>query len=168
MKPIVVKNHTKYSLEFIFNEADKMSTEILKSISENINKSFLLIAIYFSILSFSFIKLVENYNFLYLILVAGTIISSLILRHNIFPNIVVFKGSLPEKMINSYFDDFSNEELDKEYLATQIETYNSAIVSNIITIKRMVNRFRYSIFCMLIFLGFFGIIYFFLLFTECS
>lgn len=42
MKPIDINKHTKFSLELIFSEADKMANQILKSISENRNKCFLL------------------------------------------------------------------------------------------------------------------------------
>jgi hypothetical protein len=56
MNPIDISRHTKNTLEFIFNEADKMATEILKSLAENTSKSFILVAIYSSILSLEWIS----------------------------------------------------------------------------------------------------------------
>ena len=79
MKNIDITNQTKYSLEFIFSEADKLSSELTKSISENANKSFLVVAFYSSILSFSFFKVAEG-NYLYLTLLFGTVLSIFLLH----------------------------------------------------------------------------------------
>lgn len=166
MKNINITNQTKYSLEFIFSEADKLSTELTKSISENANKSFLVVAFYSSILSFSFFQVAKG-EYLYFTLLFGCILSTIILRKNLFPSTIVFKGSLPELMFDSYFDSFSDEELEKEYLATQIESYNYALSHNQENIKNMVNRFKKSIYCMLIFLFFFIAGTCFFSFVEC-
>lgn len=48
MKPIDTSKFTTASLQLIFSEADKLQSNLLKSISENTNKSFLLLAIYSS------------------------------------------------------------------------------------------------------------------------
>jgi hypothetical protein len=165
MKNINITNQTKYSLEFIFSEADKLSTELTKSISENANKSFLVVAFYSSILSFSFFQVAKE-DYLYFILLFGCILSTIILRKNLFPSKIVLKGSLPELMFDSYFDSFANEELEKEYLATQIESYNYALSHNQENIKNMVKRFKKSIYCMLLFLFFFIVGICFFSFTE--
>lgn len=167
MNAIETEKHTKYSLELIFSEADKMATELLGSIAENTNKSFILIAIYFSILSYSFFKVIENHSFLYFILIIGTIAGSLFLRKNIFPNTICFKGALPENMIQEYFSSFSEESLDKEYLATQIESYNCAMIENKETIEKMVKRFKKSIYIVLFSFSLFGLISAFLFSAEC-
>lgn len=167
MNAIETKKHTKYSLELIFNEADKMSTELLGSIAENTNKSFILIAIYFSVLSYSFFKVIEDYNFLYFILILGPLLGCFVLRKNIFPNTICIKGALPENMIQEYFSSFTEEDLDKEYLATQIESYNYAMTENKETIEKMVNRFKISIYVVLSSFFLFGLISAFLFFTEC-
>lgn len=166
MKIIDITNKTKYSLEFIFSESDKLSSELTKSISENANKSFLVVAFYSSILSFSFFKVAEE-KYLYLTLLVGTILSIIILRKNLFPSKIVLRGSLPELMFDNYFNSFSDEELDKEYLATQIQSYNYALNHNQENIKNMVNRFRKSIYCMLIFLLLFIVGTCFFSFAEC-
>ncbi|KVV15293.1 hypothetical protein [Flavobacterium sp. TAB 87] len=166
MKNINITNQTKYSLEFIFSEADKLATELTKSISENTNKSFFVVAFYSSILSFSFFQMAKG-EYLYFILLAGCILSIIILHKNLFPSMIALKGSLPELMFDSYFDSFLNEELEKEYLATQIESYNYALNHNKENIKNMVNRFKKSIYCMLIFLFFFIAVTCFFSFVEC-
>ncbi|SHG47473.1 hypothetical protein SAMN05444396_1202 [Flavobacterium segetis] len=167
MNAIETEKHTKYSLELIFNEADKMSTDLLGSISENVNKSFILLAIYFSVLSFSFFKIIENYNFLYSILIIGTLLGCYVLRKNIFPNTICLKGALPEIMLQDYFSSFTEEDLDKEYLATQIESYNYAMIENKKTIEKMVIRFKKSIYIVLFSFFLFGFISALFLFTEC-
>ncbi|WP_347053591.1 hypothetical protein [Flavobacterium olei] len=164
MNPIDISKHTKNTLEFIFNEADKMATEILKSLAENTSKSFILVAIYSSILSYSFFQIVDK-SYLYLILLVGCSISTVILGKNLFPNKIVIKGSLPEIMIDEYFNSFSGEELEKEYLATQIENYNLAINQNRKTIEKMVSRFKNSIYSMLVFMLIF-LVWFLLSSTE--
>lgn len=165
MKPIKIKNHTKYSLEFIFKEADKLSDQILKSISENKNKSFVLFAFYSAIFSYSFVKVIER-DYLFLILIFGTILSCIIIGKNLFPSSVTFNGSLPENMVNAYFEKFSSDELEKEYLATQIETYNTSINKNRIEIEKMTNRFEKSIYIILLSFFLFGVL-FLLTFIEC-
>ena len=167
MNAIETKKHTKYSLELIFNEADKMSTELLGSIAENTNKSFILIAIYFSVLSYSFFKVIEDYNFMYFILILGSILGCFVLRKNIFPNTICIKGALPENMIQEYFSSFTEEDLDKEYLATQIESYNYAMTENKETIENMVNRFKKSIYIVFSSFFLFSLISAFLIFAEC-
>lgn len=165
MKKIEIERYTLYSLELILSEANKLSEQILKSISECVNKSFILFTLYSSIFSFSFVKVV-GLDFSYLILLIGTIISNFIIRKNIFPNYISFNGVLPENIFISYYNDFSNEELEKELLATQIESYNCAMNKNRTTIEEMSNRFSTSIYCMLLFFVLFGIV-FLISFIEC-
>jgi hypothetical protein len=149
VNPIDINKHTRYSLELIFSEADKMANQLLKSISENANKSFLLFALYSSLFSYSFIQMVQS-NFEYSIILIGSSISILVLRKNLFPNVVKFSGSQPSKILVEYFDNFQDEELEKELLATQIENYNDSLIKNDSTIEKMVNRFFNSIWCMAI------------------
>ena len=144
MNPIDTSKHTKYSLELIFGEADKMSEALLKSLSENVNKSFILFALYASLISFSFVK-VTSKEWIYLSLLVGVILSAIVLYKNLFPFVIVFRGAEPNKIINSYFDNFKGEELDKELLATQIENYEDAMTQNRETVGKMVNRFNNSI-----------------------
>jgi hypothetical protein len=160
MKSIKTKNHTKYTLELIFSEADKMATHILNSISENRNKSFLLFAFITSIFSYSFIKLTE-FQYSYIVLIAGSIISLLFLRKNLFPQTISFNGALPENMIESYFDEFKDENLEKEYLTTQIESYNFAMNNNREQMSKMVDRFKLSVIITLVSFLLFGFIFLF-------
>lgn len=166
MNEIDINKHTKYTLELIFSEADKMANQLLKSLSENVNKSFVLFAVFSSIFSFSFVKVVET-NWFYSFLLIGSVISCFIIHKNLFPFKVYFNGSLPEKMIDSYFEKFQNEELEKEYLATQIQSYNFAMNENHKSIKNMVERFNHSIWCILISFILFGIT-FLISFVESS
>lgn len=165
MKPIEINTQTKYTLELIFSEADKMAVQILKSISENRNKSFVLFALISSLFSFSFIKFTEN-QYEYSILLIGSLIGCCFLRKNLFPQTISFNGALPENMINSYFNDFKGEILEKEYLATQIESYNKAMSDNRKEMSKMVSRFRYSVITILVTFILFGIIFLFR-FIEC-
>jgi len=160
MEQIKTKKHTKFTLELIFSEADKMATHILDSISENRNKSFLLFAFITSILSYSFIKITE-YDYSYCVLLIGCIISLWFLRKNLFPQTIIFNGALPENIINSYFEDFKNEKLEKEYLATQIETYNSAMNNNRVQMSKMVSRFKISAIITLVSFFLFGFVFLF-------
>jgi hypothetical protein len=143
MEQIITKQYTKYTLEFIFSEANKMATHILDSISENRKKSFFLFAFTASILSYSFLKITEC-DYSYFVLLIGSIVSLWFLRNNLFPQTVTFNGALPENMINPYFNNFTEEKLEKEYLATQIETYNSSMSSNRVQMSKMVSRFKTS------------------------
>jgi len=165
MKDINISKQTKYTLELIFAESDKMAVQILKSISENRNKSFVLFALISSLFSFSFIKLTD-FQFDYSILLIGSLVSCIFLRKNLFPRKVSFNGSLPENMVNSYFDDFMGENLEKEYLATQIQSYNQAMSNNRDEMLKMVNRFKYSVVSILVAFIFFGIVFLFR-FVEC-
>jgi hypothetical protein len=160
MKEIDITKYTKYSLELIFSEADKMANQLLKSLSENVNKSFVLFALFSSLFSYSFVKVIQS-DYLYIILLIGSVISSIVIHKNIFPFKVKFNGALPEKMIDPYFHNFKGEILEKEYLATQIQSYNDAMDSNHKTIMRMVNRFYNSIWVILSSFTFFGIIFLF-------
>ena len=160
MEHIQTKKHTKYTLELIFSEADKMATHILNSISENRNKSFLLFAFITSVFSYSFVKITES-QYLYSILIVGSIISLLFLRKNLFPQTISFNGALPEIMINSYFDHFNDDELEKEYLATQIESYNNAMKSNRVLMSKMVDRFKISAIVTLFSFLLFGFVFLF-------
>lgn len=160
MKPITTKNHTKYTLELIFSEADKMATHILNSISENRNKSFLLFAFITSVFSYSFIKFTEL-QYSYAVLIVGSIISLLFLRKNLFPQTISFNGALPENMIDSYFNNFKDDKLEKEYLATQIESYNIAMNNNREQMSKMVDRFKLSALITLVSFLFFGLVFLF-------
>jgi hypothetical protein len=160
MEHIQTKKHTKYTLELIFSEADKMATHILNSISENRNKSFLLFAFITSVFSYSFVKITES-QYLYSILIVGSIISLLFLRKNLFPQTISFNGALPEIMIDSYFDNFNDDKLEKEYLATQIESYNNAMKSNRIQMSKMVDRFKISAIITLFSFLLFGLVFLF-------
>ena len=160
MEQIKTKKHTKFTLELIFSEANKMATHILDSISENRNKSFVLFAFITSILSYSFIKITEC-EYSYSVLLIGCIISLLFLRNNLFPQTITFNGALPENMINSYFNDFKDEKLEKEYLATQIETYNSAMNNNRVQMSKMVSRFKISAIITLVSFFLFGFVFLF-------
>jgi hypothetical protein len=151
MDKIEVSKHTKYSLELIFSESDKMAESITKSLSENVNKSFVAFAIYAWIFSFSFVKVAEG-ELSYVIACVGCVVSSIFLYKNIFPETVIFRGARPELMFDSYFDDFSGEDLDKEYLATQVENYNDAISENMETITKQVKRFNRSVVALIVFL----------------
>ena len=135
MEQINIEKHTKYSLELIFSEADKIANQLLKSLSENVNKSFILFAIFSSLFSYSFVKVIES-DFLYTILLLGSVISCIVIHKNLFPFVINFNGALPEKMLDPYFDEFEGETLEKEYLATQIQSYNLAMNSNEQTIKK--------------------------------
>lgn len=154
MENIDISKYSRYSLELILSEADKMANQLLKSLSENVNKSFVLFAIYSSIFSYSFIKITESpfladSQFLYSILLIGSVISCVVIHKNLFPTKVIFNGSLPEKMIDPYFDSFKDDDLDKEYLATQIQSYNFGINMNHKTIEKMVGRFYRSVWVMI-------------------
>ena len=160
MKRIEVSKHTKYTLELIFSEAQIMAEQVLSSISENRNKSIVLIAFIFSIASYSFVKILEN-NGEYFILLIGAIVAWFFLRENLMPSQISFRGAQPENMIHPYFDKFSGETLEKEYLATQIETYNKAINENASEMKEMPNRFKKSLISVLLSLLLFGVVFLF-------
>jgi hypothetical protein len=89
MNEIDITKHTKYTLELIFSEADKMANQLLKSLSESVNKSFVLFAVFSSLFSFSFVQVIEA-NWFYLFLLVGSVISCLIIHKNLFPFKVIF------------------------------------------------------------------------------
>ena len=165
MEQINIEKHTKYSLELIFSEADKIANQLLKSLSENVNKSFILFAIFSSLFSYSFVKVIES-DFLYTILLLGSVISCIVIHKNLFPFVINFNGALPEKMLDPYFDEFEGETLEKEYLATQIQSYNLAMNSNEQTIKKMVKRFNNSILVIISSFALFGIAFLYM-FIKC-
>lgn len=86
MKTIETSKYTKYTLELIFSEADKLAGHILKSISENRNKSFILFGLLSSLFSFAFFKVVEC-NFEYVIILLGAFIGCVLLDLLLFQNI---------------------------------------------------------------------------------
>lgn len=166
MNPIDTSKFTIESLKFIFNEADKLQTNLLKSISENTTKSFFLFAVYSSLLSYAFVKLIANETH-YIILVFGAFFGIYMIKNNLAPMTVNFNGALPENMLDSYFDQFQGEELEKEYLATQIESYNSAMNENKVKIEKMGGDFIYSAIILVLTLLVFGAIACLLRFVEC-
>jgi len=164
MKEIDVDKQTKETLEFVFSETNKMATNVLKSVSENINKSYILFAFLSSLFSFCFVKIVGN-EFIYGILLFGSLICIILIRKNLFPPIINFTGSKPEKLITSYFEDFEGENLEKEYLASQIQSYSKSIKVNEETIKKMVSRFKNTLMALAITFFLFGLIYVFISFN---
>ena len=166
MKDLDLNKQTKYSLEFILSEGDKHFTEILNSINQNSNRSFLLFGVYLSLITFSFTQIISN-NYEYIILFFGATISSLILKNNLFPNKREIKGSSPSVFNNSYFDSFDNEELEKEYIATQIYSYNDSIDINKHLIDKMVKRYMNSIYVVFLFILFFLFFYIYIS-TQCK
>ena len=167
MKEIDISKNTRFSLEFIFGEADKMANQLLKSIYENANKSFILFAIYSSIFSFAFVQMLESSRE-YSVLLIGSAISIIFLHKNLFPKKVIFRGSQPAKIVLDYFDNFEGENLEKELLATQIQNYNFAIIENEATIEKMVRRFFNSIWCIAISFFVFSIVFLISSFVEGS
>lgn len=144
MKNIDISKYTKYSLELIFSEADKSATESLLFISETSKRSLILFAIYISLFSFSFFKIVEL-DYSYFILFIGSVISGFILRKNLLPYSISPKGANVEKMMDDYFISFSKRDQDKERLSSLIESYKYVIDRNFYTSRLMVSRFKKSV-----------------------
>lgn len=166
MEEINITKHTIKTLDFIFKEADKNLSDVLNAINQNSNRSFFLFGLYISLISFSFSKII-TFEYQYFILLIGAVISCLIIRKNLFPTIKEIKGSTPSDMINTYFDDFKNEELEKEYLATQIQSYDTSIGLNRDLINKMTNRYVNSFKILILFTSLFFLV-FFIMFIKCD
>lgn len=132
-----------------------MANQLLTSLSEKANKSFIFFAFYSSLFSYAFFELIDS-EYLYGILVLGSLVSCLLMHKNLFPPKVLFNGLLPEEMMDSSFDQFEKEDLEKEYLAAQIRLYNSSINENKKLAQKMLDRLSKSIYCILISFALFG------------
>ena len=143
MEEINIKKHTKYTLELIFSEADKHLSDVLNSILRSSNRSFYLFGLYLTVIAFSFSEIL-NSKYEYSVLLFGTILSSLVLKNNLFPSSRYLKGSSPIDMIIPYFNNFKNKTLEKEYLACQIQSYNDSIENNKELLKKMTNNYSKS------------------------
>jgi len=159
MKEIDISKHTKESLEFVFTEATKLSDNVLLSISKNTQKSYILAALLASIFSYSFTKIDTKIEMF--ILIVGSSVSLMILYRNIFPKKTSFNGSLPEDLLSDYFNNFKEDDLAKEYLATQIESINDCISDNMVLVPKMTERFKSSVYAMLFFFFLFLLYLFF-------
>jgi len=166
MEPISTKNHTKYTLELILSESDKHFTEVSDSISKISNRSFYLFALYLSLITFSFSEIIKQ-DYEYFILLIGTIVSCFILKNNLFPLKKEIKGSKPSDIVLPYFDDFKNEDLDKEYLSTLIESYDASIELNKDLIKKMVKKYSNSFINLIVFVFVFFFVFLYL-FIKCN
>lgn len=116
-----------------------------------------------SIASFSYLEVVDS-KYVYLILLGGCVISALFLLKNISPTIIEIKGSSPSDILVSYFDYFQDEELEKELLAVQIESYQKSIELNKVLVLRMSNGYIWSFRVLLAFILVFLFVYSFLFF----
>jgi len=137
-----------------------MSVQILESISENTNKSFIVFALISSLFTYSFLKLSE-YQFEFSVLLVGCLISCFFLRKNLFPKKIDLNGALPEDIVLPFYDKYEGELLEKEYLATQIQSYNNAIINNRNIMDKMAPRFKKAVLTMLIVFLLFGIVFLF-------
>ena len=145
MESINTENQTKYTLELILSEADKHFSEMLSSVEKNTNRSYYLFGLYVSVVAYSFNEITKLNNE-YLILIFGSVISCVILFKNLFPISKEIKGAKPEDLIQDYFNDFKDDYLEKEYLASLIESYNDSILINETLIKEMTERYKYSVY----------------------
>ena len=75
------------------------------------------------------------------------------------PNLRKIRGSAPTDILHEYFNQFQGEILEKEYLATQIQSYNDSIISNKNLISKMTKRFVNSFKFILLTSFLFAIIY---------
>jgi len=166
MKQIDTKKFTKYTLEVILSESDKHFTEISESINKISERSFFLFALYLSLITYSFYEIIKE-DYKYLILLFGSIISCLILKNNLFPLRKELKGAKPSDLVIEYFEKFKNEDLEKEYLATIIESYNTSIDTNKDLIKKMVNRYSNSFKNLILFIILFFIFFLYVL-IKCN
>ncbi len=159
MNEIKIEKHTTNTLKFIFEESDKFYSEVSNSITQSSNRSFLLFGLYLSIISFSFSKLI-TFEYEYSILFIGSIMSCLIIRKNLFPTAKERRGSIPKDIISEYFDNFEGEDLEKEYLATQIQSYNTSIGLNLELVDKMTKNYIRSFLNLIVFLILFVLIFF--------
>ncbi|MEX6627590.1 hypothetical protein [Tenacibaculum salmonis] len=166
MKEINIENQTKNSLEFIFNEANKHFTEILNSVNRNINRSFVLLGIYITLITFSFSKIITQ-DYEYIVLLVGGVISILFIRRNIFPNNREIIGASPSRFFLEYFDSFKGEGLEKEYLISTILSYEDSMDINKTLITKMVKRYKNSIYCFILFLVVFFILFAYVCTQSC-
>lgn len=155
MREIDSNKHTKESLTFIFNEALRLNESYLKSISATVNRSYIMFAFFCTILTFSFFHVLNNEK-LYFILILGMITCMIAIRKNIFPSSITFSGSLPDKMVDEYFDNFSGESLIKEQLIVVIENYDIMLKKNKLTVSILAKRYLLSIWILVVSILIFG------------
>ncbi|MBW8200101.1 hypothetical protein [Flagellimonas abyssi] len=163
MEHIKAEHHTKESLSFIFSEADKHLTDVIDAVRSNSNRSFFLFGFYMSIASFSYLEIVDS-KYVYLILLTGCVLSALFLLKNISPTVIEIKGSSPSDVLVSYFDYFKDQELEKELLVVQIESYQKSIELNKVLVSKMSTRYIWSFRILLTFILVFLFVYSFLFF----
>ena len=71
-------------MNYIFSESDKLLSDSLRALTNVTNRSTYILMIYLSVLSFSFIKIVDG-NFWFYLTFISSIVSSVILIKNILP-----------------------------------------------------------------------------------
>lgn len=166
MKKIEIDKQTKDSLIFIFEEANKHANQVFNSIRESVNKTYLLLAICVSSLTFSFFNLFEE-EYSYSIIFVGSVLGICFSYKNLFPSKRMYLGSLPETMLKPYFNRFRGEDLEKEILAAQIESYNESIKTNLGVLTKVVDRYKRSFIVLLLSFIFFGVTFFTIHMTKC-
>jgi hypothetical protein len=163
MKDIKETNWKKYSddsLKFILDQSEVRLSETITSFRQTADRSYILLAVLFSIISYAFSELIKE-NFDALILLAGGIISILLIRNNLFARKLMMKGITPEMCINKYFEkDIENQY--RELIISRIITNNQSIEFNIKTINIATRSFKNSVLLFFIFAFLFGLVRFLL------
>jgi hypothetical protein len=153
---IDVNKYTDESLEFILDQSEKLLKETFTSYRETINKSYIALGFYISIISFAINKVVnDNLSFIklipYLIIIAGIFNCIYIIWNNLFASEMKFIGSDPKCLINKFFEQFSEKkEQLRQYQLSKIADYNDGIEINKSQIDIRNDNFKWSVEALLI------------------
>jgi len=148
-KSVSWDKYTDESLDFILDQSEKLLEETFKSFREVINKSYIALAIYVSIISYCYNEIIAYHTSIiktipYCVLICGTGYCIYLIWDNLFPTKMSFLGSQPRVLIDRYFEQFSDNDQIRVYKASKIADYDEGISTNKIQIDKRNDNFKWS------------------------
>ncbi len=157
-------NWDKYSdesIDFALSEAKELLNESIIAFREMANKSYGALAVYSAFISYGLTELSSSHfsNIPYYALIFGSLICIYVFRKNVLPQRLNKAGTLPQNLINEYYEKEVPEGKQLRYYKIgKIRSLNSDIIENNALNKKRTDNFGFSAIISLITLLCFGVI----------
>lgn len=142
------EKYSEESLRVIFSEGDKQLSEIVKGFREITNKSYFAIGIYFSVISYAFLKSLELNNepiqIIHITLMVIMIVPVGFIIPNIYPAKIVFVGAQPKNLIHEAYEE-SVDDQTKNIISQRVMDLQLAIENNATILRKRSRNLRWSI-----------------------
>jgi hypothetical protein len=159
MKNINWNDYDNSSLEFVFEQSNKLHEDTFKSFRESCSRSFTIVSIFGGMVAYCFSKTINDApsltNIPYYVMGIGLIICIYVLWKNLMPGRMVASGTKPSCFLNEYFShpEFK-EDRKREMLIVRIEDLEKSININLTQATKRARRFTKSSYLFLFFLLF--------------